>query len=320
MQAEMAAQMAVATVQVNASSAGASEPVSWQREGADWPLRAHSRFVASAGLTWHVQQLGSGPPLLLVHGTGSATHSWHRIAPLLAQHYAVTSLDLPGHGFTEGTPIGGLSLPAISTAVGTLLRTLGLQPQLAIGHSAGAAILCRMALDGLIAPRLIISLNGALLRLRGAEWLLFAPLARLLATSVLPAKLFAWAARDRAAVERLVASTGSRLPPEDVDLYWRLVRNPAHVDGALRMMAAWDLVPLERELPRMKTPLALLVGEGDRTVPPGEATRVRTLLPQSTCRVLPGLGHLAHEEQPVIVANAINALVQQCVPEGLAHG
>ena len=302
------------------AGAAAREPLAWQREGADWPLRAHSRFVASAGLTWHVQQLGSGPPLLLVHGTGSATHSWHRIAPLLARHYSVTSIDLPGHGFTEGTPVGGLSLPAMATALGALLRTLGLQPQLAIGHSAGAAILCRMALDGLIAPRLLISLNGALLRLRGAEWLLFAPLARLLASSVLPARLFAWAARDRASVERLVASTGSRLPPEDVDLYWRLVRNPAHVDGALRMMAAWDLVALERELPRLKAPLALLVGEGDRTVPPGEAARVRALLPQATCQSLPGLGHLAHEEQPEAVAAAIDALVRQRVPEGFAHG
>jgi magnesium chelatase accessory protein len=312
--------MGTAATQGAANSSAAREPLAWRREGAQWPLRAHSRFVTAAGLTWHVQQLGSGPPLLLVHGSGSATHSWHRIAPLLAQHYSITSLDLPGHGFTEGTPIGGLSLPAISTAVGALLRTLRVQPTLAIGHSAGAAILCRMALDGLIAPRLLISLNGALMRLRGAEWLLFAPLARLLASSVLPAKLFAWAARDRAAVERLIASTGSRLPPEDVDLYWRLVRNPAHVDGALRMMAAWDLVPLERDLPRLKTPLAMLVGEGDRTVPPGEATRARALLPQARCQVLPGLGHLAHEEQPEAVAAAIDTQVQQLVPEGFAHG
>jgi magnesium chelatase accessory protein len=119
---------------------------------------------------------------------------------------------------------------------------------------------------------------------------------------------------------RLIASTGSRLEPEDVDLYWRLVRNPAHVDGALRMMAAWDLVPLERDLPRLGTPLALLVGEGDRTVPPAEAARVRALLPKATCQVLPGLGHLAHEEQPAVVAAAIAALVQQQLPGGLAHG
>jgi magnesium chelatase accessory protein len=290
-------------------SAGRHAPLDWQREGAGWPLRAHSRFVAAAGLSWHVQQLGSGPALLLVHGTGSATHSWHRIAPLLARRYSVTSLDLPGHGFTEGTPVGGLSLPAMSAALATLLRALGVQPQLAIGHSAGAAILCRMALDGLIAPRLLISLNGALLRLRSAEWLLFAPLARLLAASVLPARVFAWAARDRAAVARLVASTGSRLEAGDVELYARLVGNPAHVDGALRMMAAWDLVPLERDLPRLATPLALLVAEGDRTVPPGEAARVRALLPSATCRVLPGLGHLAHEEQAELVAAAIESLV-----------
>ena len=35
-----------------------------------------SRFVEAAGLRWHVQILGNGPTLLLVHGTGASTHSW----------------------------------------------------------------------------------------------------------------------------------------------------------------------------------------------------------------------------------------------------
>ncbi len=77
-------------------------PSSWEKEGQDWPNREFSRFVDAAGLTWHVQVMGSGPAILLVHGTGAATHSWRDLAPLLARHFTVVAPDLPGGG---GTPL-----------------------------------------------------------------------------------------------------------------------------------------------------------------------------------------------------------------------
>lgn len=283
----------------------------WASDGRDWPLREYSRFVRTDGLRWHVQQLGAGPPLLLVHGTGSGTHSWRALAPLLARRWQVTSFDLPGHAFTAGTPGGGCTLPAYADAVADLLGALALRPRLVLGHSAGAAIACRMALDGRLAPRLLVGLNAALLRLPGMRWQLFPPLARLLAATPASARVFAWAARDPQAVDRLVASTGSRLEPQDVARYALLVRSSAHVAGVLRMMAAWDLDPLERDLPRLATPLALLAGEGDRTVPPAEARRVQALLPRAAVRVLPRLGHLAHEEDAPAVAAAIESLARE---------
>ena len=59
----------------------------WAVEGRDWPHREASRFVEAAGLRWHIQEFGraEAPTLLLLHGTGAATHSWRGLAPLLAQ-------------------------------------------------------------------------------------------------------------------------------------------------------------------------------------------------------------------------------------------
>jgi magnesium chelatase accessory protein len=277
----------------------------WDRDGSSWPLRASSRFVDAGGLHWHVQQLGAGPPLLLIHGTGSSAHSWHRIAPLLGARWSVTAFDLPGHGFTRGMPAAGLSLEGMSGAVGALLQGLAISPQLAVGHSAGAAIAVRMALDRVYAPRVLIGVNGALLPFDRYHDLMFAPLARLLAALPFAPSLFSWRARDRGAVERLIESTGSRLEPEDIDLYWRLVRCPRHVTGVLRMMAQWDLDSLRRQLPQLSVPLLQLVGANDRTVSPAAAQRVRALLPEADIVRLSDLGHLAHEERPDLVAEAI---------------
>ena len=68
----------------------------WSVEGRDWPNRAHSRFVAAGGLSWHVQRMGAGPKLLMLHGTGASTHSFRDLAPLLAEEFDVAAPELPG--------------------------------------------------------------------------------------------------------------------------------------------------------------------------------------------------------------------------------
>ena len=126
----------------------------WDVDGRDWPNRAWSRFVTVGQVRWHVQvSPGARDTVLLVHGTGASTHSWRGLARLLAKHYRVVAMDLPGHGFSAGLPAGQASLPAIARELRALLEHLGLEPGLAVGHSAGAAIVVRMVLDGAIEPR-----------------------------------------------------------------------------------------------------------------------------------------------------------------------
>lgn len=283
---------------------GMESRLSWVHEGKNWPHRVASRFVDAAAMRWHVQCMGRGPNLLLLHGTGAATHSWRGLAPRLATHFSVVAPDLPGHGFSEPLP-GRLSMQSMARALAELVNALDAAPDLVVGHSAGAAIACRMCLDQLIAPHGVVSINGALLPFEGfANWA-FAPAARLLASTPLVAHLVARRARDPEAIARLVRATGSSLDSTGLDLYGRIVRDPGHVAGALSMMAGWDLVGLARELPRLALPVQLLVAAGDRTVPPRQGPQLAEVLPHARLVVLERLGHLAHEEQPAAVAALI---------------
>ncbi|NKE44606.1 alpha/beta fold hydrolase [Roseomonas frigidaquae] len=284
-----------------------AERPNWAIEGRDWPNREASRFVTAAGLRWHVQVMGQGPVLLLLHGTAAATHSWRDMLPLLASDFTVVAPDLPGHGFSDGVPAARLSLPGMAASVAALLGVLGLRPVLAAGHSAGAAILLRMALDGRIAPDCILSLNGALQPLGDRHAAFFTRTARMLVGLPFVPSLFAWRAADRAVAERLLRDTGSKIDSRGVDFYARLFRHSGHLAAALGMMAHWDLVPLLRDLPRLAPRLVLVVGANDRAVPPAQAEAVRRRLPAARIITLPGLGHLAHEEQPARVV----ALIQQ---------
>lgn len=291
-----------------ARGARLSDAPRWEREGRNWPNRAASRLVQAAGICWHVQVTGEGPVLLLLHGTGAATHSWRGLLPLLAARFTVVAPDLPGHGFTTAPPPHLLSLPGMAQAVALLLEALGLKPDLVAGHSAGAAILARMTLDGRIAPRAVVGLNAALMPLQGMPGHLFSPVAKLFARLPMVPWVFAWSAADRGVVEKLLRDTGSALDPAGVEFYARLVRRPGHVAAALGMMAHWDLAPLARELRRLPAPLVLVVGANDRTIPPADAGRVAALVPGARVVTLPGLGHLAHEEQPGQVADLLTKL------------
>jgi magnesium chelatase accessory protein len=279
--------------------------LSWGTDGADWPNREASRFINVAGYRWHVQVMGSGPVALLAHGTGAATHSWRALMPLLAKHFTLVAPDLPGHGFTETPPDSLLKLPGMARDLAALCRKLDVKPQLAIGHSAGAAILARMSLDRSIEPKLIVSLNGAFLPFDSTVSLLLSPLAKALTLNPLVPWFFAWRGSKPAAVQRLIAGTGSSIDEMGERFYRKLVSSPAHVGAALEMMANWNLRPLVRDLPRLRADFVLVAAANDRAIPPAVARRVRKLLPQAKLEIVSNHGHLAHEEDPEKIAGII---------------
>ena len=252
----------------------------WATDGADWPNREASRFVDAAGLRWHVQVMGQGPVVLLLHGTGASTHSWRDVMPKLASAFTVVAPDLPGHGFTTRATKASLSLPGMAAAVSGLLRELKLSPERAAGHSAGAAVLVRMAVERLFAPDLIVSFNGAFFPVSGVAGQFFSPLAKAVAGATVMQKLFARMA-DRSAVERLLKDTGSRLDETGLKLYQRLFANEGHIAGTLGMMAAWDLHWVPQDLKNLTVPLYLVRASKDRTIAPANAERAAKLAPKA---------------------------------------
>ena len=274
--------------------------------------------MRAGGLRWHVQQFGlplsHAPVALLLHGTGSSAQSWAGLAPFLARTHTLIIPDLPGHAGTQRPATSaGLSLPGMAQSLGALLKALDVRPALLVGHSAGAAIGARMCLDGHCAPHTLFSVNGAWFPPAGTGGWWYAPAAKLLALNPLSPQLFSFAASRPVVLRRLMDSTGSRLDAAAHAHYARLAADPAHVGAVLAMMAVWDLRPLLQDLPRLQTKLHQVVGSRDGTVPPRLAADVQRLVAGSRLHTLPGLGHLAHEEDPAAVARLLLEHAQSAV-------
>jgi magnesium chelatase accessory protein len=273
--------------------------MNWDLHGRHVPHREWSRFVAAGGIKWHVQVAGSGPVLLLIHGTGATTHSFAGLAPLLAQHFTVVIPDLPGHGFTQ--KMANPDPDRVARAVAALMEALALPPAAVLGHSVGAAIAVMLTARGLVQPQGMVGLGGALLPFAGVGKV-YPGLAKALFVNPFMPAFFSFTTRFQSMPDLLRRWTGSNSSREQVAYYERLFRNAGHTGGALALMAHWDLDEIERAITGVHCPVLLLHGERDKTVPPETSRTVARRLAQHGTPVehhgLPGLGHLAHEEAP----------------------
>ena len=277
----------------------------WRVLGPGWPNREASEFVAADDIRWHVQRLGDegAPVLLLLHGTGASTHSFRDLGPILARRWQVVMPDLPGHGFTDAPGSRWLTLPGMAKAVAGLLDTLSACPAGVIGHSAGAAVAIRMRVDGLLPRVPIVGLNAALRPIQGNA--ILSPLAKILFLNPVVPRLFAWRAGWGDVTNALLKATGSRLDEEGRRLYRALLRERGHVEGALGMMAGWDLDALQPGIRSLDAPLRLLAARDDRMVPAEVSRNAAQDAPNGQYGQLPDGGHLVHETDPEAVAAMI---------------
>ena len=88
---------------------------------------------------------GTGPPLMLLHGTNSSRSIWKPLLPQLAAHREVFSVDLPAHG---DSPPTSFTPPDWANELASLLDELGLQRVEVVGHSSGGWTALELAKRG----------------------------------------------------------------------------------------------------------------------------------------------------------------------------
>lgn len=284
----------------------------------DWPLSEAAHTAEISPYRWHLGLTGEGPDMLVLHGAGASAHSWVGLAPLLAQSHRLIIPDLPGHGLTRARGMRA-GLDAMTADLEGLVTGMDAHPQVLLGHSAGGALALSLAQRLDPRPKAIIILNGALENFQGLAGVMFPIMAKMLALNPFAAPLLARSAQNPGAVDRVIQSTGTTLPPEALDPYRKLIADRRHVAGTLAMMAAWRLDGLSRQLPLIDLPVLFLHGAKDEAVRPDVARRAVARMPNARLDVLDGLGHLIHEEDPEQVYSSITGFLAE-LPETVTAG
>ena len=276
----------------------------WSDHKASWPNHAHSRFIRTPPHDWHVQHFGTGTkPILFLHGTGASTHSWAGLIPYFQDDFDIVAVDLPGHGFTALGSKQRSSLTLMGEDIVALCREMSITPELIIGHSAGAAL--ALEISKALKPRAVFGLNAATKTFSGLASWAFPFAAKMIALNPFIPSFVAGLGRNERRVKSLIENTGSKLTSAQLAFYETLFQNQKHVEGALLMMAQWNLDHLLYRLHEITTPVYFISAENDKTISPVVSIETAAVLPNGTAYVLDHLGHLAHEEDPKLVAETI---------------
>jgi len=272
----------------------------------DWPNRQISRSVQIGGLHWHVQISGKGPLILLLHGTGSSTHSWADLTPLLNPEAQILNVDLPGHAFTQGASVEDLKLEEIASNLIGLIAELKLPwPTMVVGHSAGAPLALAFAVQAKVKPQIIIGFNPSLIPPPASYTQFFGPMLGPVTKSATLASILAKLAPMSGMTDRLLDSTNTNLPETNRNYYRRLFTSPDHVRGAMNFMASANIDQVLNASAKLPTKLIWVIGESDQWVPEiGLQKIIRQYFPKSSVIHWQG-GHIMHEVETAKSADLI---------------
>ena len=283
----------------------------------DW--RAHQRWVDVGGQAVNVIDLGSGPPVVFVHGLSGSWQNWLEQLPVLAEDHRVVALDLPGFGQSPMPP-EKISIPGYGRLVEGVLDVLGLDAVALVGNSMGGFIAAEVAIQfpARVERLVLVSAAGLSIEFQRNEHVLRA-LRRV------ERRLTAWGGwlasrsdtlvrrrRTRRALLAIVAAHPELLPgPLSAELL--------HGSGTSGFVDALDALtdyPIRERLPEIACPTLIVWGEDDRLVPVRDAFEFERLIPKARKVIYRDTGHVAMLERPA----AFNALLEGFLHEGAGEG
>src|SRR3954471_3926323 len=250
--------------------------------------------------------VGSGPPVVLIHGMVNSSRHWEEVALRLADRYQVIAPDLIGHG-DSARPRGDYSLGAHAASIRDLLAAIGVDRATIVGHSLGGGVAMQFFYQfPQRVERLGLVSSGGL----GHE---VSPLLRTVALPGVSAVLGVAAHRRVLdALDRAAPRLGSRgVYVRAVARALRPLEQPgareafvqtlrAVIDVRGQRVSATDRLYLLSQMPTL-----IVWGERDNTIPLAHGRAAHEAVPDSRFVTLPRAAHFPHLEDPAGLADVL---------------
>lgn len=247
-------------------------------------------------------RIGSGPPLVLIHGTPFSSQVWRNIAPHLARFWTVYYFDLAGYGQSEMRDGQDVSLGLQNRLFAALLDHWQVsRPEVLCHDFGGATALRAHYLNAILYARLTLIDPVAV-----APW--GSPLVRHVrqheaAFSGMPGYM-----HDAVLAAYLQTAAVRTLGPEAIAIYMQPWQGPVGQAAFYRQIAQMDqrfTDEIEPLYAPMSCPVDILWGAEDRWIPVAQGRYFAEMLPGAKLTVIPGAGHLMQEDSPESVVAAM---------------
>lgn len=259
-------------------------------------------FVRVGGQLVHAEQVGTGEPVVLLHGFGASAYSWRKVIPALAERHRVVAIDLNGFGYTQ-RPRSRESYTREGQAKLVLdtMDALGIARAHIIGHSYGGGITLYLASrhpERFLSMVLVDSSAPTYANDRRSRAAALRPLDTLFVRAL--------ALRPSAVRKALLRSfwDDSKVTPELVQAYYDRVAVEG-VGYAFYGLTAPAPPGPPVELEKIEVPALVVWGAHDELISPESGRRAAARLPHSEFVLLDHSGHLPMEEEPEALLRAV---------------
>jgi pimeloyl-ACP methyl ester carboxylesterase len=263
---------------------------------------AADRFVRVGEQLVHVEQAGTGEPVVLLHGFGASTYSWRKVMPALSRSHRVVAIDLNGFGYTQ-RPAGRASYTREAQAqlvLGTL-DALGIDRAHFVGHSYGGGITLYLAAQHPERFRTMVLVDSS------APTYANDRRSRAAALRPLDSLLVRLVFLRPAMVRRSLLSSfwdDSLVTPELVQAYQDRLAIEGATDAFYGLTAPAP-AGATVELEKIAVPALVLWGAHDELIAPESGRRAAARLPHAEFVLLDHSGHLPLEEEPEAFLGAV---------------
>ncbi|HSS57970.1 MAG TPA: alpha/beta hydrolase [Solirubrobacteraceae bacterium] len=280
----------------------------------DVEWRRHLRWMTIDGRRVNVVDLGSGSPVVFIHGLSGSWQNWLEQLPVFAREHRVIAFDLPGFGESE-MPREKITISGYGRFVKAVLDELGASSAAVVGNSMGGFIGIELAIRF---PQRVERL--ALVSAAGLSVEYLRNERALSVLSTLDARLSAYSGWLASRSDALARRPGARrmifgIVAHRPDLLpGPLVAEQVRGSGKPGFVPALDALtdyPIRDRLGEIACPTLIVWGSGDKLVPARDADEFARLIPNSRKVIWPETGHVAMLERPA----AFNALLEAFLTE-----
>jgi pimeloyl-ACP methyl ester carboxylesterase len=260
----------------------------------------------SSGHVLRIARLGSGPPLVLLHGYPDNLQIWCELAPRLADRFEVIAFDWPGMGYSEAWT-GGTTPFHMAERLLVLLDDLGLKRVSLLGMDMGGQPALAFAAQNPERMDHLTVMNSLVLWDERTSWEI--QILRKYGWNRLILRRLPWLVFKRA--ERTFLPRGTKLNSELRHDLWESFRQPSVRSFIAKLCAGYQgtLARLAEVYPAISCPTLVLWGERDQHFPPAHATRLQAAIPGSTLQIISGAEHWMAWYLADSVAQSVNRFV-----------
>ncbi|MET7943870.1 alpha/beta fold hydrolase [Streptomyces sp. NPDC005302] len=254
-------------------------------------------------VTLSYARVGTGEPLLLLHGIGHHRQAWDPVIPLIAGERDVIAVDLPGFGASPALPDGLThDLSTVVPVLGALCEALEIERPHVAGNSLGGLLALELGREKLVRSVTTFSPAG-----------FWSPVERRYAFGVLLAMRQAARNMPVPVVERLSRSAAGRTVLTSSIYAHPAHRSPeavvaetlalAHAEAFTETLRAGTTVRFTDDIPAL--PVTVAWGTRDRLLVRRQGVRAKQIIPRARLVRLPGCGHVPMNDDPALVARVL---------------